>query len=190
MMLTDPAQAKDFVARTAVDALAIAIGTSHGAYKFTRQPSGDILDIARIGQDPCSGAEYAPGDARLLERAAGVARDHSRVRRRHQGDLRRAGGGDPARHPQRRAQGEHRYRHPPGDDRRDAPGVCQGPERIRSAQVADCGRERPRAGCARRASRPSGAPGRPTAFKPCRSRRWPSVTAESAPELRWRSIPC
>jgi fructose-bisphosphate aldolase class II len=50
MMLTDPVQAKDFVAQTKVDALAIAIGTSHGAYKFTRQPSGDILDIARIAQ--------------------------------------------------------------------------------------------------------------------------------------------
>ena len=48
MMLTDPAQAKDFVAKTGVDALAIAIGTSHGAYKFTRQPTGDILDIGRI----------------------------------------------------------------------------------------------------------------------------------------------
>jgi fructose-bisphosphate aldolase class II len=48
MMLTDPAQAKDFVARTGVDALAIAIGTSHGAYKFTRQPTGDILAIDRI----------------------------------------------------------------------------------------------------------------------------------------------
>ena len=47
-LLTDPVQAGDFVARTGVDALAIAIGTSHGAYKFTRQPSGDILDIGRI----------------------------------------------------------------------------------------------------------------------------------------------
>ncbi|EQD61940.1 Ketose-bisphosphate aldolase, class-II, partial [mine drainage metagenome] len=48
MLLTDPAQARDFVAQTGVDALAIAIGTSHGAYKFTRQPTGDILAIARI----------------------------------------------------------------------------------------------------------------------------------------------
>ncbi|MBU0784468.1 MAG: fructose-bisphosphate aldolase class II [Gammaproteobacteria bacterium] len=47
-LLTDPAQAKEFVELTGVDALAIAIGTSHGAYKFTRKPSGDILDIARI----------------------------------------------------------------------------------------------------------------------------------------------
>jgi len=49
-LLTDPEQAADFVALTGVDALAIAIGTSHGAYKFTRAPTGDILDIARIAQ--------------------------------------------------------------------------------------------------------------------------------------------
>jgi fructose-bisphosphate aldolase class II len=48
MLLTDPEQAKDFVARTGVDALAIAIGTSHGAYKFSRKPTGEILAIDRI----------------------------------------------------------------------------------------------------------------------------------------------
>ena len=42
-LLTDPDQAVDFVLRTRVDALAIACGTSHGAYKFTRKPDGDIL---------------------------------------------------------------------------------------------------------------------------------------------------
>ena len=42
-LLTDPAQAEDFVAKTKVDALAIAMGTSHGAYKFTRKPDGAIL---------------------------------------------------------------------------------------------------------------------------------------------------
>jgi fructose-bisphosphate aldolase class II len=47
-LLTDPAQAADFVRNTQVDALAIAIGTSHGAYKFTRKPTGDILAIDRI----------------------------------------------------------------------------------------------------------------------------------------------
>jgi fructose-bisphosphate aldolase class II len=41
--LTDPAQAEEFVERTGVDALAVAIGTSHGAYKFSREPDGDIL---------------------------------------------------------------------------------------------------------------------------------------------------
>jgi fructose-bisphosphate aldolase class II len=47
-LLTDPEEAADFVRQTGVDALAIAIGTSHGAYKFTRPPTGDILAIDRI----------------------------------------------------------------------------------------------------------------------------------------------
>ena len=48
MLLTDPDQAADFVRETDCDALAIAIGTSHGAYKFTRKPTGDILAIDRV----------------------------------------------------------------------------------------------------------------------------------------------
>lgn len=47
-LLTDPEEAASFVKDTGVDALAIAIGTSHGAYKFTRPPTGDILAIDRI----------------------------------------------------------------------------------------------------------------------------------------------
>ena len=47
-LLTDPEQAAEFVKRTEVDALAIAIGTSHGAYKFTRPPTGDVLSIEQI----------------------------------------------------------------------------------------------------------------------------------------------
>lgn len=49
-LLTDPEEAADFVKKTGVDALAIAIGTSHGAYKFTRPPTGDILAIERVKQ--------------------------------------------------------------------------------------------------------------------------------------------
>jgi fructose-bisphosphate aldolase, class II len=49
-LLTDPEQAADFVRETGVDALAIAIGTSHGAYKFSRKPTGDILAIDRVKQ--------------------------------------------------------------------------------------------------------------------------------------------
>ncbi|WP_421616638.1 class II fructose-bisphosphate aldolase [Agrobacterium tumefaciens] len=48
MLLTDPAEAAEFVRLTKVDALAIAIGTSHGAYKFSRKPDGDILSIQRL----------------------------------------------------------------------------------------------------------------------------------------------
>jgi len=47
-LLTDPDQAADFVARTGVDALAIAIGTSHGAYKFTRPPTGETLAMEQL----------------------------------------------------------------------------------------------------------------------------------------------
>ena len=47
-MLTDPEQAADFVKQTKCDALAIAIGTSHGAYKFTKEPTGDVLRIDRV----------------------------------------------------------------------------------------------------------------------------------------------
>ncbi len=47
-LLTDPEEAADFVSKTNVDALAIACGTSHGAYKFSRPPTGDILAINRI----------------------------------------------------------------------------------------------------------------------------------------------
>src|SRR5689334_4637588 len=48
MLLTDPDQAADFVNTTQLDALAIAIGTSHGAYKLSRKPTGDILPIDRL----------------------------------------------------------------------------------------------------------------------------------------------
>ena len=46
--MTDPAEAAEFVKLTGVDALAVAIGTSHGAYKFTRKPDGDILAMDQI----------------------------------------------------------------------------------------------------------------------------------------------
>lgn len=47
-LVTDPDEAVDFVTRTGVDALAVAVGTSHGAYKFTREPDGEILAISTI----------------------------------------------------------------------------------------------------------------------------------------------
>lgn len=48
--LTDPEQAEDFVAKTDCDALAVAIGTSHGAYKFTRKPTGEVLRMDIIAE--------------------------------------------------------------------------------------------------------------------------------------------
>jgi len=78
-LLTDPEQAADFVKRTQLDALAIAIGTSHGAYKFTRKPTGDILAIEPHQGDQPPHPQHPPGDARLSQRAAGPAGHHQPV---------------------------------------------------------------------------------------------------------------
>ena len=75
-LLTDPDQAVEFVKDTEVDALAIAMGTSHGAYKFTRKPDGDDPGHERDRGDPPPPAQHAPGDARLVVGAAGSAGHH------------------------------------------------------------------------------------------------------------------
>ncbi len=68
--LTDPDQAVDFVAQTGVDALAVAIGTSHGAYKFTAKPDRRRARDAPDRGDPPEAAGHAHGHARLLQRPA------------------------------------------------------------------------------------------------------------------------
>jgi fructose-bisphosphate aldolase class II len=83
MMLTDPAQAKNFVTRTGVDALAIAIGTSHGAYKFTRQPTGDILDIERIAQIHAA----VPNTHLVMHGSSSVPQEWLAIIREHGGDI-------------------------------------------------------------------------------------------------------
>ena len=83
MMLTDPEQAKDFVARTGVDALAIAIGTSHGAYKFTRKPTGDILAIERIKEIN----RRIPNTHLVMHGSSSVPQDLLAVIRAHGGNM-------------------------------------------------------------------------------------------------------
>src|SRR5271165_204997 len=83
MMLTDPAQAKDFVARTGVDALAIAIGTSHGAYKFTRQPTGDILAMDRIAAIH----KAVPNTHLVMHGSSSVPQEWLAVIRQYGGDI-------------------------------------------------------------------------------------------------------
>ena len=83
MMLTDPAQAKDFVTQTGVDALAIAIGTSHGAYKFTRQPTGDILAIDRIAQIHAA----VPNTHLVMHGSSSVPQEWLAIIREHGGDI-------------------------------------------------------------------------------------------------------
>ncbi|WP_440223010.1 class II fructose-bisphosphate aldolase [Dokdonella sp. MW10] len=83
MLLTDPAQARDFVERTRVDALAIAIGTSHGAYKFTRQPTGDILAIDRIRAIH----EAVPDTHLVMHGSSSVPQEWLAIIREHGGDI-------------------------------------------------------------------------------------------------------
>ena len=69
--------------RTGVDALAIAIGTSHGAYKFSRKPSGDILDIARIAEIHAR----IPETHLVMHGSSSVPQDWLAVIRAHGGDI-------------------------------------------------------------------------------------------------------
>ena len=121
-LLTDPDQAVDFVRATKVDALAIAMGTSHGAYKFSRKPDGDILAMNVVEEIH----RRLPNTHLVMHGSSSVPQAlqdmFNAVRRRDAADLGRAGRGDRARHPARRAQGQHRHRLPAGDDR----GVPQG----------------------------------------------------------------
>ncbi len=82
-MLTDPEQAADFVAQTGVDALAIAIGTSHGAYKFSRKPTGDILAIDRIKQIHAR----IPNTHLVMHGSSSVPQEWLAVIREHGGDI-------------------------------------------------------------------------------------------------------
>jgi fructose-bisphosphate aldolase, class II len=83
-LLTDPQQARDFVAATGVDALAIAIGTSHGAYKFTRRPTGDILAIDRIAQIHAS----VPGTHLVMHGSSSVPQEWLEIIRANGGEIR------------------------------------------------------------------------------------------------------
>jgi len=83
MMLTDPEQAKDFVAQTGVDALAIAIGTSHGAYKFTRKPTGDILAMERIANIHAA----VPDTHLVMHGSSSVPQEWLAIIRKYGGDI-------------------------------------------------------------------------------------------------------
>ncbi len=82
-MLTDPEEAADFVAKTGVDALAIAIGTSHGAYKFTRPPTGDVLAISRISDIH----KRIPNTHLVMHGSSSVPQDWLKIINEHGGDL-------------------------------------------------------------------------------------------------------
>ncbi len=83
MLLTDPAQAADFVKQTDCDALAIAIGTSHGAYKFTRKPTGDILAIERVKEIH----ERLPNTHLVMHGSSSVPQELLAIIREYGGDM-------------------------------------------------------------------------------------------------------
>lgn len=82
-MLTDPNEAAEFVKATQVDALAIAIGTSHGAYKFSRPPTGDILAIDRIK----SIHQRIPNTHLVLHGSSSVSQEALEMIRNHGGKI-------------------------------------------------------------------------------------------------------
>ena len=82
-LLTDPEEAARFVKDTHVDALAIAIGTSHGAYKFTRPPTGDILAINRIKEIHAR----IPDTHLVMHGSSSVPQDWLKIINEHGGDM-------------------------------------------------------------------------------------------------------
>ena len=82
-LLTDPEEAAQFVKDTGVDALAIAIGTSHGAYKFTRPPTGDILAIGRIKEIHAR----IPNTHLVMHGSSSVPQDWLKVINEYGGDI-------------------------------------------------------------------------------------------------------
>jgi fructose-bisphosphate aldolase class II len=82
-LLTDPEEAARFVKDTHVDALAIAIGTSHGAYKFTRPPTGDILAIQRIREIHAR----IPDTHLVMHGSSSVPQDWLAIINEHGGDM-------------------------------------------------------------------------------------------------------
>ncbi len=82
-LLTNPQEAKEFVEATKVDALAIAIGTSHGAYKFTRKPTGDILAIEQVKKIH----QAIPNTHLVMHGSSSVPQDWLEIIRQNGGDL-------------------------------------------------------------------------------------------------------
>jgi fructose-bisphosphate aldolase class II len=82
-LLTDPEQAADFVARTGVDALAIAVGTSHGAYKFSRRPTREVLAVSRIAELH----RRLPGIHLVMHGSSSVPQEWLEVVRAHGGEI-------------------------------------------------------------------------------------------------------
>ncbi len=135
-MLTDPEEAAQFVKATQLDALAIAIGTSHGAYKFSRQPTGDILAICRVKEIHAR----IPNTHLVMHGSSSVPQELLAIINQYGGKMKETYGvpveRNPGSHQARRAQDQHRHRHPPGDDRCGAQVPVREPGQVRRPRMA------------------------------------------------------
>jgi fructose-bisphosphate aldolase class II len=86
--LTDPDQAVEFVERTGIDALAVAIGTSHGAYKFTKKPTGEVLVMSRIEEIH----RKLPGTHMVMHGSSSVPQDLQDVINKYGGKMKQTYG--------------------------------------------------------------------------------------------------
>ena len=106
-LLTDPDEAADFIEKTKVDALAVAIGTSHGAYKFTKPPTKSVLAISHLK----TLQQRLPDTHFVLHGSSSVPQDWLAVINAHGGDYKtnlwRASRGNNSRHKLWRAQSEY-----------------------------------------------------------------------------------
>jgi hypothetical protein len=177
--LTDPAQAEEFVKLTGLDALAIAIGTSHGAYKFTQKPTGETLKMARL----IAIHKRLPNVHLVMHGSSSVPKNPQDiikpVRRKAETHLGRAGRRNPARHQERRPQDQHRHRQSSRHHRRDPQGVRRVARKIRPTRLHEAGSRSDEEGGRRAhgAIRPGRT--RPATTRRSRSKRWPPVISRS-----------
>jgi fructose-bisphosphate aldolase, class II len=175
MLLTDPGQALDFVARTGVDALAIAIGTSHGAYKFSRRPTAEVLDVARIAEIH----GRIPGTHLVMHGSSSVPQEWLAVIREHGGEVRETYG-VPLEEIREGIRNGVRKVNIDTDIRLAMTGamrksMADKPEEFDPRAFLKA-RPRLRASCARRASKRLAAPGRRRASSRCPWRKWRYAT--------------
>ena len=135
-LLTDPDEAEQFVAATGVDALAVAIGTSHGAYKFSHQPDGEVLAMARIEE-----IHRRLPDTHLVMHGSSSVPQHLQDLVNAYGGAIRQTWGVPVEEIQRgirhgvrkiNVDTDNRRTPPAGDDRSDPQGAARGHRRLRS----------------------------------------------------------
>ena len=137
--VTDPDQAVEFVERTGVDALAIAIGTSHGAYKFNRAPDGAVLKMDILIQIH----KRLPHTHLVMHGSSSVPKELVDIINQYGGKMRPTWGVPIPEiqlgHQERRAQGQRRHRQPPGHDRRDPQSAVGDAREVRSARLQQAG---------------------------------------------------